>query len=291
MQKFGGLLAHGEVRAEDGVIYLVRAHDLERGDQLIKHIFARLQTVGFADGNAHGGGDLDNDARFGVLQRLPRRADLVLDGDGAGGADGGALTAAHTMRFAQGLAACGGDVQVRTAARKVQIVDALHFVADAHAVAAENAFVVIHRDGGTGKIHLDMLARVVKADVVDAEADRHLLQAAGAVLFAGGAVAAMRGEQQLDDHTAVLEQTRRVGADMQAVPWLHGAGSLDLAGAFLLDHAHTARAVNRQVGVEAEVGDLHARFAADLQYIRFFVVFHADIIHIHDVLSHRSPPP
>ena len=32
-QELGGFLAHGEVRAEDGVVHLVRAHDLERGDK------------------------------------------------------------------------------------------------------------------------------------------------------------------------------------------------------------------------------------------------------------------
>ncbi len=85
-------------------------------------------------------------------------------------------------------------MQAWAAAGKVQIADALHLVADAHTVAAEDALVEVHRNGGTGEVHLYVLARIVEADVVDAEADRHLLQTAGAVLLAGGAVAAVRGE-------------------------------------------------------------------------------------------------
>ena len=195
------------------------------------------------------------------------------------------------MCLAQRLIVRRGDVQARATAGKAQIADALHLVADAHTVAAEDALVEVHRDGGTGEVHLDVLARIVEADVVDAEADRHLLQTAGAVLLAGGAVTAVRGEQQLDDHAAVLEQPRRVGADVQLVFRRHGAGRVDLSGALLLDHAHTARAVNGQIGMEAEVGDLNAGLAADLEHVGFVVIFHADVVHVHNALRHRAPPP
>ncbi len=66
-QELGGFLAHGEVRAEDGVVHLVRAHDLERGDELIEHIFACGEAVGLADGDAHGGRDLNDDSLLRVL--------------------------------------------------------------------------------------------------------------------------------------------------------------------------------------------------------------------------------
>ena len=46
-----------------------------------------------------------------------------------------------------------------TAAGKAQIADALHLVADAHTVAAEDALVEIHRNGGTGEVHLDEIGR------------------------------------------------------------------------------------------------------------------------------------
>ena len=165
-QELGGFLAHGEVRAEDGVVHLVRAHDLERGDELIEHVFARGEAVGFADGDAHGGRDLNDDSLLRVLQGFPRGADVVLDGDGAGGAHGGALSAADAVRLAQGLIVRRGDVQAWAAAGKAQIADALHLVADAHTVAAEDALVEVHRDGGAGEVHLDVLARIVEAQVV-----------------------------------------------------------------------------------------------------------------------------
>ena len=136
-----------------------------------------------------------------------------------------------------------------------------------------------------------MLARILEVNVMDAEAHGHLLQTAGAVFFAGGAVAAVRGKHQLQYHAAVFEKARCVGADAHAVFRLGRAGGVDLAGVQILDHTHAARAVNGKVGVEAEVRHFHARLAADIHDRGLVVELHADVVDIHDTLSHRSPPP
>ena len=136
-----------------------------------------------------------------------------------------------------------------------------------------------------------MLAGIGKTDVVNAEAHRHFLQTAGAILFAGRTVTAVRGKQQLEDHAAVLEEPCRIGTDAQTVFRRHGAGGVDPAGVRILDHAHAAGAVNGKVGVEAEVRHFHAGLLAYCQNRRFAVELHADVIYIHDTFSHRSPPP
>ena len=48
---------------------------------------------------------------------------------------------------------------------------------------------------------------------------------------------------------------------------------------------------NGQIGMEAEVGDLNAGLAADLEHVGFVVIFHADVVHVHNALRHRAPPP
>ena len=284
------LLAHGEIRAEDGVVHLIRAHDLECRDELIEHIFAARNAVGLAERHAHCGGDLNDDAHLRVMQRAPGLSDLVFHGDGAGRAHGGTLAAAHAVRAGKLLVVAGFNAEAGAAAGKVQDAHALHLLAHAHAVAAEDALVVVHLHGGGGLVLRDVLARILEVDMVDAEAHRHLLQAAGAVLFAGGAVAAVGREHQLKDHAAVFEKARRVRADAQTVFWLGRAGSRDLARVEVLHHAHAACAVNGEVGMEAEIRHLHACLAADVQYRCFLVEFHTDVVHVHDV-SHRSPPP
>ena len=283
-------LAHGEVRAEDRVVHLVHAHDLERCDKLVEHIFAARDAIGLAERYAHGGGDLNDDALLRVVQRAPRIADLVFHRDGAGRAHGGALAAADAVGARKLLVIARLDVQARTAARKVQDAHALHLLAHAHAVAAENALVIVDLHGGRGVVLGNVLARVAEADMVDAEAHCHLAQAAGAALFAHGAVAAVGREHQLQDHAAVFEQTRGVRADAQAVFRLGRARGRDLAGVKVFDHAHTARAINGEIGMEAEVRHLYACLAAHIQHRRFLVKFHADVVHVHDI-SHRSPPP
>lgn len=49
-----------------------------------------------------------------------------------------------------------GDVQIWPVAGKAEVLHALHILAYAHTVAAENALVEIERDGGAGEIHPHM---------------------------------------------------------------------------------------------------------------------------------------
>ena len=173
---------------------------------------------------------------------------------------------------------------------KVQNAHALHLLADAHAVAAEDALVGVPDDGGGGVVLFIDGAGILKADLPHAELERQVLEAALAAFFAGGAVPAVGGEHQLQDHPPVLEELGGVGADAHPVPGLHGAGGVDLAP-LVLHHAHAARAVDRQLRIVAEGGHLDAGLPDHRQNVFLPVEGDALAVDIHDSLCHGLSPP
>jgi len=104
----------------------------------------------------------------------------------------------------------------------------------------------------------------------------------------GRAVAVMRGEQQLEDDAAVLQKPRAVRADAHTVARFHRAGCVDLAGLFILHHAHTARAVNGKVGVIAECRHFDAGLADHGEHVLFAVEADALSVNDHHSLCHGS---
>ena len=280
----------GEIGGERGIEHLGRAHEPERGDHFAHGVFARPQTERFADGDADRRGDLKDDAFILVVQRAPHAADVVIHGDRGGRAHGGALAAADAVGLGELLVKRRHHAKIGAAVREVDDVHALDLLAGAHAVAAENALVRIAHDRGAGGIERELLARVLKPDAAHAEAKRQPPQLARAGLFAHRTVAVVRGEQKLDDHPAVFEQTRRVGLDGEPVARLHGAGGVD-AALIVLDDAHTARAVNGEIGVVAQRRHVDARLADDGENVFLPVERDALAVDIHDSLCHIFTPP
>ena len=138
------------------------------------------------------------------MNGFPGGADLVVDGDGAGGAHGGALAAADALGLAELFIESGHDLQLAAAAGKVQNALPLLFLTDTDAVATEDALVGVTEDGVAGVVHFVAGAGVGEADVTHAEPLGQLLQAAVAALGAARAAAVVGGEKQLQDHAAVL---------------------------------------------------------------------------------------
>ena len=163
----------------------------------------------------------------------------------------------------------------------------VHLFAHAHAVAAEDALVGVPDDGGRGMVFFVVGTGVLEPDLPHAELQRQVLQVALAALFAGGAVPAVGGQQQLQDHPAVLQKPGGIGADPHAVPGLHGAGGVDLAP-LVLHHAHPAGAEGGQLGIVAEGGHVDACLANDRQNVFLPVERHPLAVDIHDSLCHRS---
>ena len=285
-----GLGDRGEVRAEVRVVHLVDAHELERGDELVEHVLAGGDAERFADRDADGGRDLDDRAQLGIVDGAPGLTDLVFDRDGAGGAHRRALAAADAVGLAELASERGADLHLGSAVGEIDDIHALHLFADTHTVAAEDALVRVAHDRIGGVVDLVALARIGKADAAHAELLGKRLQVAVAALFAGRAVAVMRSEQQLEDHAAMLQQTRGVGLDDHAVAGLHRAGRIDLA-ALILHHAHTARAVGGKVGMVAESRHFDTGLADHGEDVLFAVEGDALTVNDHCSLCHCVKPP
>ena len=110
LEEFLGFGDRRKVRAERRIVHLVHAHELERRDELIEHIFAGREAECLAHRHAHCGRDLDDDALAGVVDGTPRLADLVFHRDGAGGAHRRALAAAHALRLGELTVERGHDL-------------------------------------------------------------------------------------------------------------------------------------------------------------------------------------
>ena len=169
LEEFFGFGDRRKVRAERRVIHLVHAHELERRDELVEHVFARGKAERLAHGHAHGGRDLDDNALAGVVDGTPRLADLVFHRDGAGSAHRRALAAAHALRLGKLAVKGGHDLQIAAAIGKVQNAHTLHLLAHAHTVAAEDALVRVAQHRGRRAVDLVVLARIGEANSAHTE--------------------------------------------------------------------------------------------------------------------------
>ena len=150
----------------------------------------------------------------GSSSRAPDLGGVVLHHDGPGRADCGALAAAHAGGLGDGHLKGCGDGHLRAPVGKVDGAHILYLVAHTHAVPAENALVLVPDDADRGLVQLGLGCGVGKAYAVNTEAHGQILELAGAVVAAGGAVPAVVGEEQLQNHLAVLAQPLGVGADV-----------------------------------------------------------------------------
>src|SRR5699024_8565781 len=136
-------------------------------------------------------------------------------------------------------------------ARKVYGAHIHNLIADANTVAAENAFAQISCDRCRGIVDLRLCLGVFKSDMAYAVAAGQLLELTCAVLIAGGAVAAVGREQELQYHFSVFSDLGSVGVYLHAVSRHRGAGGLNVSP-LVFDDAHAAGAVGRKLRVVAE---------------------------------------
>lgn len=290
LQKFRGLFHNGQVGGVGGVEDLVEAHAVQRRYDLAHGVLALGQTEGFTDGHADGGSDLGDHAGVLVTQRLPDVGHVVVNGQGAGGADHAALSAADAVGHSHLAVEGGGHGSVRAAVGKGQNADPLKLRARPDTAAAQDALVGVADDGGRGKVYGLDLPVIFKADIVDAQLVGQLLQLAPAVLVTGGAVPAVGGQQQLHDELAVLAQTLGMGVDHHAVPGFFRAGGEE-AASVVLHHAQTAGAENGQLRLVAQGRDLETGLANDGQNILLvgkFYLFSVDCNSTHDCPPYAS---
>ena len=266
VDELGGFLEDGHVGGEAGVVDVLEAHELQGGDELARHVLARLRAEVFAQRHADGRSDLDHDGLGGIVQGVPHAVAVLLRHDRAGGADGGALAAVHAFDRAEGRAEGRGHAGVGAAVGEVDRADALDFGADAHAVAAEHALVRVADERRGGEVDRVVLLHGFEADVLDAELVGDALQGAVLVAGAGRAFAVVVGEQEFHADLAHVADLLGVRVDDHAGRGGGGAGRHD-ALAFDEDEAETACAVDAQFGVVAEGRDLDPGFADDFEEV------------------------
>ena len=165
--ELGRFLHDGEVGGQGGVEHIVSAEQLERGDDLAHdgNVSGDAEFLTYAD--AHGGSDLNCNLLGGVEDGFPHLADLVLDDDSTGGADRGALAAAHALGIGELVVKAAGDIGLNAAVSKIYRMDVLYLGAHPDALAAENALGGIADDCGRGVVNGQLAVIVCEADIGD----------------------------------------------------------------------------------------------------------------------------
>ena len=173
---------------------------------------------------------------------------------------------------------------MRTAVRIVDRADGLNLVAHTDALTAEDALACIAGDA-YGRIVNIGLCGVGETNGANIVTLCKLLKFAVSVLFAGVAVAAMVCKQQLDDILAILAEPFGVCINLHAGTGLCGTCSIKTA-ALVFKHAHTACAVDGQLGVVAKCGHVDARLADNFKDVLLAVKLNGDVVNIHKFLFH-----
>ena len=140
-------LHDGQVRAQTGIEYRVKAHHAHGGEHSADAVLAGLQAEGLADGHADGGSDLGDNALLRIIDLAPDAVVAGLDADGGRRADGGALAAVDAVGFRKLFPEGRGDDRLGAALGEINGAHMLYLVADSHAVAAENALAGVADDG------------------------------------------------------------------------------------------------------------------------------------------------
>ena len=268
VEELGGLLHNRQVGGERSVVDLVEAQAVQDVDDFAHNALAALNAEGVAHGHTDGGGYLSHHTDLGITQSFPNLVGVGVDADGAGGAVDTALAAVDAEGLCNLLVEGGHHHGVGAAEGEAQCADALELVAGADTVAAEDALVGIADDGGGAGVHLVDLSGVGKADLGDAQTVGQHLQITFAALDAGGAVAAVGGQQQLQNQLAVALDAAGVGENHHAVPGLLGAGGKGPA-AVILHGTQTAGAEGGNLGVIAQGGDIDTGVPNNAQHIFF----------------------
>ena len=145
--------------------------------------------------------------------------------DGPGRAVNTALTAAYTVCFCQSLIKRRHDHSVGTTESEAQDTQALDLAAGTDAVAAEDTFVgVADQSRRTGVQRTD-LSGVLEPDCGDIHSVSQILEYTFAAFYTGGTVAAVGGEEQLNDKFSVFFYPAGIGVDHHAVSWHFRTGS------------------------------------------------------------------
>src|SRR6185437_2293813 len=172
--------------------------------------------------------------------------DLALVEQSSRGANLHALAAARARRTSPTIVKICDDDGVDSAAHHVPHVRAFHLGAYAHAARAQNAAIVVGGEAFVRGVHRKRRIAIGQPHVREPLVLRQRLQLAVAVGYAHGADVVALGEQQFEDHPAVLLQALGIGGHLHALVNGGHAGRKQLVAALHLHNAEAASAHVRQ---------------------------------------------
>ena len=268
IDKLVGLLDHGQIGGETGVVHGLEAQGLQGGDDPPDLDVSGRQPESLAQGNANGRRDLRHHGLSGGIERLPNRLGLRTGRQRTGGANRGAQPAVDAFHVLQVFAKRRQHAGRGAAESEIDHADALNLFARPHAVAAQDALVRIAHQRDAGTIDRLRLVGRFESHLVHTQPPRQLLQLAGRAFGAGRAVLLVIGQDQLQGDLPHLPNLfgvrphpharfRRCGATG------HDAPSLDL------DQAQPAGAIDAQLRVIAKRGDVDAGIPGQFEQIAF----------------------
>ena len=265
-EDFGAFFDRREVGGKCRIADEVEAEAMHRSDHFTHDRRAGLEAEFFAEADADGGSDLGDHKFVGIMDSGHNLIIVAVADDGAGRANGSALTAVHAIDFANRHTHRGLNDRIETTFREIENADALDFGASTHAVAAENAFARIANERRRGFVDLAFVTNFEIRHMLNAIAASEFLETAFAALRAGCAIDVVVGEEELQRGLAHIADRVGIGLDDHAITGSKRAAGDD-AQTFAFDEAHTACAENGQARMIAKRGDVYAVIAGELKHI------------------------
>ncbi|MPM66221.1 hypothetical protein SDC9_113128 [bioreactor metagenome] len=202
----------------------------------------------------------------GFLDRVPHVVDLISRGKRSHRADLYALPAVDALNLPETHVEGSRYPSVGTAVGKAQGAYRLELAAYPYTVAAENALTGVAEDSVGRKVQRQIFFRMLETHLGDTQAFGDLAQAAVAALGAGSAGLVVIGQHQLNNHFSHFADLLGVGAHHQAGFSRRGTGGND-PPSLNLHHAHAAGAVDADLGMVAESGQVDVGLAAQFQQV------------------------
>ena len=142
IQEFGRLFHDGEVSAEVGIKYLVKAEAAQGGNHLAFYIRTNRHSKAFAQSRTNGGSGLYHNILFRVIDRRKNFIALIALGKSTCRATHNALAAGNAGHFVQGTFKHAADVRIKAAAVRA---DDSHMLVgtSGNTPAAEDTFSIV----------------------------------------------------------------------------------------------------------------------------------------------------
>ena len=254
LHELAALLHNGQVGAEVGVEYIVKAQPLEGGDHLSGGGRAGGQAELLSPGHPHRRGYLDYRGDLRIRQGVQHILCVVPLTKGTCGTVGDALSAESAVRLPDLPVVADVDGNTGTSSRYIPDIQPLDLVADLNAAHALDALALL-ADQRSGTIPETLADVHGIGNIEEICLHSHFLQGAIAIAHAEGALTVVLGENQTQVGAPGRADLRAVGIYHHAL--LNGVvtGGDQSINPFYLHHTYPAGADLIQAFPVAQTGD------------------------------------